>query len=47
MKMILGVCLAMMVVITTADFTVHVEEQDRLEQSEIFSKTKFMKVIKL
>merc|ERR1711862_1031213 len=29
MKMILAVCLAMMVVITTADFTVHVEEQDR------------------
>merc|ERR1719320_1387990 len=29
MKMILAVSLAMMVGITTADFTVHVEEQDR------------------
>merc|ERR1712243_541594 len=29
MKMILAVFLAMMVLITTADFTVHVEEQDR------------------
>merc|ERR1711875_132127 len=29
MKMILAVCLAMLVVITSADFSVHVEEQDR------------------